>query len=196
MADEMTTLLGRLGVNYPNAPAANPALLAFLRGVGLNLSTAEDMKARAVQRIEQNTADANSDLERKADRGKRNVTTDLIRRGVLSSGEANTRFAQHAETVGAARSDIQRRRAQGIGDVDDAFRQRHDAMRMQALERVLGVEQQEATEKATAKAQQESYDRATQQQELAYQRERESQDTYYQRLEDLYKRYGAQGVAL
>jgi hypothetical protein len=193
---EMTTLLGRLGVNYANAPAANPALLAFLRGVGLNLSTAEDMRNRTIGKIEDNTVNARQDLDRSATRAKRNTTTDLIARGVLSSGQANTRYSRQAEEVAARRADIERTRAQGIGDVDDAFRQTQDSYRMQALERVLGHEQQLTTEAATAKAQQDAYDRADKATQTAADRERESQDAHFRRLEELYKRYGAQGVSL
>jgi hypothetical protein len=194
MADELTNLLNTFGVSYPNGPAPTPALLAYLRGVGLNLSTAEDLKRRAIERIGASTADAMSDIDRSAGRNKQNITADLIRRGVLVSGESNTRYARHDEDVAARRSDVQRGRAEGVEGAESSYRSAADAARQQALERVLDVEQQQSIEKATKAAQDESYQRQTAAADTAWEREKAAQESALSRQEQLYREYAAKGI--
>ena len=59
-----------------------PALLAFLRGLGMNMSTAEDTKAQATELIGRRATTANEDINRVSARNKQNVTADL-KNGVL-----------------------------------------------------------------------------------------------------------------
>jgi hypothetical protein len=194
VADELTNLLNTFGVSYPNAPAPTPALLAYLRGVGLNLSTAEDVKRRAIERIGASTSDAMADIDRSAGRSKQNVTADLIRRGVLVSGESNTRYARHDEDVAAKRSDVTRAKAEGTESAETSYRSAQDAARTAALERVIDVEQQQSIEKATTAAQAESYRRQEAAADTQWEREKAAQEAALSRQEQLYRDYAAQGI--
>lgn len=172
MADELTNLLSTLGVSYPNAPQPTPALLAFLNGIGLNLQTAADLKTRAIQRIGQATSDAMADIDRNAGRTKQNVTADLVRRGMLSSGEANTRYARQAEDVAVRQRDVTRARTTAEEDATNSYNQARDLARQQALDRVIQTEQEQQSAAATAKAQQDAYQQQVDlanQQNAAYQ---------------------------
>src|SRR5204863_4035341 len=87
---ELASLLARLGVSYPNAPQPTPALMAFLGGLGLSLQTAEQLQAKAVERIGATMGDQMADLTRISGRAKENLTGSLASRGTLASGEANS----------------------------------------------------------------------------------------------------------
>jgi hypothetical protein len=193
---ELTDLLSTFGVSYPNAPQPTPALLAFLRGVGLNVSTAEDVKRRAIERIGAATSDAMADIDRSAGRAKQNITADLQRRGVLSSGESNTRYARQAEDVAASKSDVQRGAAQAGESAEDAYRSAADLARQQALDRVIGAEQDQFNRTASSAAQSEAYKRQQEAEDLAWQRQKTSQDESVKRQEELMKQYATQGVVV
>jgi hypothetical protein len=193
---ELTDLLSTFGVSYPNAPQPTPALLAFLRGVGLNVSTAEDVKRRAIERIGAATSDAMVDIDRTAGRTKQNITADLQRRGVLSSGESNTRYARQDEDVAASKSDVQRGAAQASETAEDAYRGATDLARQQALDRVIGAEQDQFNRTATSQAQSEAYKRQQEAEDLAWQRQKASQDESIKRQEELMKQYASQGVVV
>lgn len=192
----LTDLLKRLGVDYPNAPAATPALLAFLRGVGLNLSSAEDVRNKAVSRLQTRGTEAATEVGRQAEITKRNVTGDLLRRGVLQSGEANTRYTEQAAATGKRLSDVTRATAEGTESADVSLQALRDQYRQQALERVLGTEQEQAIAKATQQSQAESYAQQQAASDKAQAAQDAAQKAYLDRIEQLYKTYGAQGVAV
>lgn len=150
---ELTNLLSSLGVSYPNAPQPTPALLAFLTGIGMNLQTASDLKDRAIQRIGATANDAMANIDRTAGRTKQNITADLVRRGVLGSGEANTRYANQAQDVAAQQRDVQRVKAQGTEQAQDVYTQAQANAKQQALDRVISAEQDQQTQAAVSKAQ-------------------------------------------
>lgn len=193
---QMTDLLGTFGVSYPNAPNATPALLAFLNGIGLNLSTAEDVKRRAVERIGASTSDALSDIDRTAGRTKQNVTADLVRRGVLSSGEANTRYARQEEDVGAQRADVQRASTTAVEQTEDAYSQTKQLARQQALDRIIGAEQDQATQRAQSAAQVDVTQAEQQAQDDAFTRQQAAQNAAIKAQEDAIAKYAAQGVVV
>lgn len=196
MSKELQTLLKNLGVDYKNAPVPTPALLAFLRGVGSSLSTAEDLRRRAVEQINQRSAAAVQDLERAGERAKTSLTSNLIARGVLRSGEANTRYAEHEQDVAARRASIERDRVSGVSQADMAYQQARDQARQQALERVLGVEEQQQANFAAAKAQYDAILQQMREADRAWERERQAMEENIRRQEELMKRYAAQGLVL
>lgn len=196
MSAELQQLLGRFGVDYPNAPAPTPGLLAFLRGIGSSLSTAEDLKRRAEEQINQRAEAANADVNRSGERAKQGLTSSLISRGVLRSGEANTDYARQAEDLGVAHSNIERERVGGVTQADFAYQQSADTARQQALERTLGVEQQQQSDFGAAQAQ---YDAMLTQQraaDVAWERERKAMEESIRRQEELARRYASSGVVV
>lgn len=195
-SQELTNLLQTFGVSYPNAPQPTPALLAFLKGVGLNLSTAEDVKRRAIERIGASTSDAMADIDRAAGRNKQNITADLVRRGILSSGESTTRYARQAEDVAAQQSDVTRTSAQAKETAEDAYRQSQDLARQQALDRVIGAEQDQATQTATAKAQADALKAQQAASDLSWQRQQQAQSDALKAQTDAIAKYAAQGVVV
>jgi len=195
-SQEITNLLQTFGVSYPNAPQPTPALLAFLKGIGLNLSTAEDVKRRAIERIGASTSDAMADIDRAAGRNKQNITADLVRRGILSSGESTTRYARQAEDVGAQQSDVTRTSAQAKETAEDAYRQSQDLARQQALDRVIGAEQEQATQSATAKAQADALKAQQAAADLSWQRQQQATSDALKQQTDAIANYAAQGVVV
>lgn len=172
----LTPLLADFGVDYPNAPRPSPALLAFTRGLGMTLGEAEDRKGRLIGQVKRRASDSRADLARTSARGKENVTGDLLRRGIHSSGEANTRYARHAEDLAAASSDISRAEVEGTTAAEDAYSQVQGNLRTGALEKVLGEETRQATETAMTEAQTTSFERATAADETSYQRSKAEAD--------------------
>lgn len=190
MADDMTSLLGRFGVDYKNAPAPTPAMLAFARGLGLSLDTADDAKERSVSRIKERTTSTLADIDRGNERTKTNMLADMVRRGVLRSGEANTRYGQQAENVARSKSDALRAQAEGIDAADLMFNDRRDSLRTQALERTLGAETDQANRTAANAAQAESWKRQDDAAELAYQRAKEAEERRIKAAEENLAKYG------
>jgi hypothetical protein len=168
---QMTSLLSRFGVSYSNAPQPTPALLAFLNGLGMNIDSAQAVRDRAVERIGAATSDSMAEIDTAAGRTKQNITADLIRRGVLSSGESNTRYARQAEDVGLARANVQKTDAANRETNDTTLQQAKDLARQQALDKVLGAEQDQATAAATSKAQTDALTQQQQQSDLSWSRE-------------------------
>ena len=193
---KMTDLLKTLGVSYPNAPNPTPALLAFLGGIGLNMSTAEDVKRRAIERIGASTSDAMADIDRTAGRTKQNITADLVRRGVVSSGEANTRYARQAEDVGKAQSDVQKSSTAATDAADTAYAQARDLARQQALDRILGAEQTQATQTATSAANVDATNAASQAADSAAAQQKAANDAALKAQQDEIARAASQGVAV
>lgn len=187
----MTSLLSRFGVDYKNAPAPTPAMLAFMRGLGLSLDTAADAKQRTVSRIKERTSSTLADIDRGNERTKTNMLADLVRRGVLRSGETNTRYAQQAENVARSKTDALRAQAEGIDAADMSYNQTRDSFRTQALERTIGAETDQATRAASSAAQAESYARQDAAAALAYQRQKETEERMLAQQESLIAKYGA-----
>jgi len=195
-SQELIDQLARLGVHYGGNAQPTPALLAFLTGIGLNMSSAEDLKRRAIERIGAAATDAMSDIDRTAGREKQNITADLIRRGVLSSGESNTRYARQAEDVGEQKSDVQTTKTNAIEDAQVAWEQARDAARQNALERVVGEEENQATSAAASQAQTDAQRAQQDANDLNYARQRAAQEDALRQQLDLIKRYADQGVVV
>lgn len=191
MADSsLSSLLGDFGIDYPNAPAPTPALLAFMRGLGMNLAQSEDVRRQGLGTISSRATTAGENITRGAERGKQNITADLIRRGVLSSGEANTRYARQGEDVATKQADVERGRTESTQAVENAYESARGTYRQQALERVLGTEEQNMTREATAKAQEESFKRQETASAAAYDTQKKAQEEYLTKYENLLKQYG------
>jgi hypothetical protein len=188
---EMTDLLSKLGVDYPNAPGATPALLAFLRNLGLNLDSAAAAKQASIDRIQRASTDASSRLGRVGEQEKKNVTADLIRRGVLQSGEANTRFSQQAQTYGERSGDIERTRAEAAAQAGDVYTNALNVARTQATGQVMQTELEQKQQDAAAKAQAEQWKQQQAAADLAYQRSQEALNAQYAKQEELLKKYGS-----
>jgi hypothetical protein len=195
-SQQMTSLLQTLGVSYSNAPNPTPALLAFLNGIGLNLSTAEDVKNRALERIGAATSDAMSDIDRTAGRNKQNITADLVRRNILSSGESTTRYSRQAADVADQQSGVQTTAANSTEDVNNSYRQAQDLARQQALDKIIGAEQDQSTAKAASAAQEDAYRRQQQAAEAANSQSLAAQQAAIKAQEDAMAKYAAQGVAV
>lgn len=185
----LTSLLSRFGVDYQNAPQPTPALLAFMRGVGMSMDTAEDAARVNEMRMKERASQSQEEVTRQNDRTLARMAGDLQMRGVLSSGETNTRVGRQAEDVAYSRGQIEQTLAEGIDRSQQGLAQTRDTFRQQALERVLQVEEANATREATAKATELQWQRQQEAADLAYKRSKEAQDEAYRRQEELYKKY-------
>lgn len=193
---QMTSLLQRFGVSYSNAPQPTPALLAFLNGLGMNVDSAQAVRDRAVERIGAATSDSMAEIDTAAGRTKQNITADLIRRGVLSSGESNTRYARQEQDVGLARGNVQKTDAANRETNDTTLQQAKDLARQQALDKVLGAEQDQATAAATSKAQTDALTQQQQQSDLSWSREQAARLDELKATTSATMNAAQQGVAL
>lgn len=189
MAQALTDLLSRFGVNYDKAPEPTPALLAFMRGIGMSMDTAEDTARTNELRMKERATQTQEEITRQNDRKLTNMAGDLMNRGVLSSGETNKRVGRQAEDVAYARGEVEQTLAEGIDKSQQALSQAGDYYRQQALERVLGVETSNAEREASSKAQETQWQRQQEAADLAYQRQKAATEESYRRQEELYKKY-------
>ncbi len=183
----LTTALERFGITYPNAPRPSAALLAFVNGLGMNLGNAEDAKRVGIQHVNRRTTDARQDLARSAERGKENVTADLLRRGIHSSGEANTRYQRQAEDVASKEATIGRSKAEATTAIENAYQATLGAGRTTALDRVLGEETSQAQSDAISAAQEKSWKRQEEAALAADKKQSEAQRKADARWEQYYK---------
>jgi hypothetical protein len=191
---ELTDLLKKIGVNYENAPAPTPALLAFLRGLDKNMSTFEDTKNTNMRLIGNRSATATEDINRSADRGKINVTADLIRRGVLQSGEATGRFARGEEDKASKLTQLGNTTAEGSAAADTAYQTGVDSLRQQALEKVMETEMQQTAAAGQSAAQTAALQAQKEASETAYQRQQAADAAYRKWYEEQVKN-GAPAVS-
>ena len=190
MADAMTSMLERFGIDYPNAPKPTPALLAFMRGLGMSLDTAQDSQRTNEQRMRERATLAREGLDRTNERATTNMTSDLQTRNVLSSGETNTRVARRAEDHAYSVGQVEQSLAEGLDENDQNLARTRDSLSQGALEKVLGVETQQATQKAALEAEERQWTRQTDATETQYKREKKARDDAYAATEALYKKYG------
>jgi hypothetical protein len=188
-------MLADLGVTYPNGPQPTPALQAFLNGLGLNLQTASDVKDRALQRIGAAADDAMLDITRTSGRNKQNITADLIRRNVVSSGESTTRYSREAEDVADDRAHVQTVEKDQKVAASDIYEQSRSLIRQQALDRAITVEQDQATQKAASNAQDLAFRRQQDASDLAFARQQQAQQDALQQQKDLIAQQASQGFA-
>lgn len=186
----LTSLLTDFGIDYPNAPAPTPSYLAFIRGLGLNLAQSEDVKQQGLGTISSRSTAAHENINRGAERGKQSLTADLVRRGVLSSGEANTRYSRQDEDTATKRADVERGRTEATQAVENAYESAKGTYRQQALERTLGVEQENSTREATSKAQEDSWKHQEDSSKAAYDMQKKANDEYLTKYEGLLQKYG------
>ena len=174
----LTTLLGRFGIEYPDAPRATPQLLALMRGLGMTLDTAEDIQRVQKSRIEGRSADSMADIARSDERRRGSITSGLQQANVLSSGAANTRYARQAENVLASQADVQRKRGDALADSENQLAITETSARQSALERLLSEEEKQATTEATAKERVASFERQREEADFRYEREKAARDAY------------------
>lgn len=151
--DEYTQgVMSKLKLDVRNTPAISPALLAYLRGIGMTLGTAEDNRARQRGDVERDYQRNTEDVERSADASKRNLTGSLISRGVLRSGDANRRYGEQGQERSRRLNDVSTNRADRLGAVDRAYFGVEDSLRQNTTERLMGAEQDEANRRAVEEA--------------------------------------------
>lgn len=185
----LTSMLERYGINYPDAPAPTPAMLAFMRGLGMTLDTAEDATAKNNLRLNERAMQTRDEITRNNDRSLKRMAGDLQSRGVLSSGETNTRVGRQAEDVASKVGDVEQTLAEGIERNDQAFNLTKDSLRQQALEKTLNTETDQAREKAASEAQERSWEQQKAAADLAYERQKKAQDAAYAAQEAAYRQY-------
>jgi len=171
----MTNLLSGFGIKYPNAPRATPALLAYLRGVGLSTDLAKDQFRETKAEIDRQAADSMGDLRVADQRRRVGIANNAASRGALVSGATNTDYAEQAEDLARSQADIKRRQAEAIGAASRGRDTFMDSTRQQALERVIGEEQRQDTQEATSKAEVAAINRAQRESDLAYARQKNMQ---------------------
>jgi hypothetical protein len=191
VSQELTDLLKKIGVNYENAPAPTPGLMAFLRQLDMGMSTAEDTKRKTLQLIGDRETTGTEDISRAAERTKQNVTADLIRRGVLQSGEATGRYARGAEDRASKITGLTQSSAEGRTLADTAYGATQQSLRSQALDKVLQTETEQASAAGQSAAQKKAADDAKTAAELDYQR-RTAAETAYRKW---YEEQIAKGVS-
>jgi hypothetical protein len=184
---ELTTLLQKFGVNYANAPAPTPGLLAFLRGLDLQYSTATDAESLAEQQAQQKAASNTALVGQQAGLSRQSLTGDLVNRNVLLSGEANTRYGNLDQDTNRRLGDIQTGLAQGIANAQMALTQAHQQIGQQATEKTMDTETQAALAKAQSEAQTEQYRQQTAAADKASSEAKAAQDKQNQFLLDMMK---------
>lgn len=155
-------VLSKLGMDSRGPSGfVTPALLAFMRGVGMTLSSAEDRRANARNSAEQDYQRNSADTERRFDESKRNMTSSMVSRGILQSGEAGTRYSESDQDRARAQNDVSTARANRLTAVDQAYTDVADQLRQGTTERFLAAEQDEANRRATEAAQKRQQDDMT-----------------------------------
>jgi hypothetical protein len=185
----LSDMLSQYGVSYDNAPAPTPALLAFMRGLGMSMDTAQDVNRQNQLRINQGSTMSREDLARSDRKAKTSISTDAQRRGVMSSGEMNTNLAEQAEGVAANEGRIAQRQAEAIEKSDQGYQQIRDQLGQTALEKTLGIETQQSQQRATTQAQADAIKASQDASDVAWKRQKELQEEQQRQTAQLYSGY-------
>lgn len=166
----LTSLLAGFGIEYPTAPRATPQLLAYLRGLGVSVDTAESQYGQTKETLERAAADSVGDLAVSDKRRRYNLANTAQQRGSLISGATNTAFARQAEDYTRDRADVERKLAEGVTAATQVRDQYLDSQRQQALERTIDTETSQAMQEEQSVAEVEAINRAREEADLAYAR--------------------------
>lgn len=152
--DEYTTsVLQKLRLDAQNRPFYTPALMAYLRGVGLSLSQAEDTRAQNRGEAQRSYQQRNDTIERDYAQGRRTLAGRLQARGILRSGESNQRFNEQDQARARASNTNETDRANRLSAIDNAYNRVEDTLRQQTTEQLLQAEQADADRRAQEAAQ-------------------------------------------
>ena len=151
--DYTTGVLGKLRLDASNRPFYTPALMAYLRGVGMSLSQAEDTRARSRGEAQTDYQSQMDSAQRDYETGRRNTTSSLVSRGVLRSGESDRRYTEQDQANARRQNDIEAAKSNRLTAVDRAYQGVEDSLRQQTTERLLQAEQEDADRKAVQDAQ-------------------------------------------
>lgn len=141
-------VLGRLRLDAQQFPSITPSLLAFLRGIGSTISTAEDTRASARGMIQAQDASSRDTIRMASGRERRALTSRLINRGGMRSGAALRQYREQRENTDRRLNDLGRGTADRLTAVEQAYRGAFDAAKNTTLERLLANEEQVAVKKA------------------------------------------------
>lgn len=172
----LTNLLQGFGIEYPNAPRATPQLLAFMRGLGMNVDMAEEQFTDVREEVQRKTSDRMGDLAISDQRRRTDLGHDAQRRGALTSGATNTAFAEQAEDYTRSQADVQRGAAESISAAERARDTYVQGQNQSALETVLNEETRQLTADATGAAEVEALRRAREEADLQYARTKAASD--------------------
>ena len=186
----LTDMLGRFGIDYPDAPRATPQLLAFMRGLGLSYDTIQDAARVRIAQVEGRSADARQDLQRSDQRKRVAITSDLQQRNVLSSGAANTQYARQAEDTVAKQADITRAQADAIGNIGIEQASGQDALRQRALETTITEEENQQTKEASSVEQVRDYNARRAEADYQDAQAKAARDAYLEQQKGLYQNVG------
>jgi hypothetical protein len=161
--DASRDVLGRMGVKLPDRPPAEPgavgnpgltpAMLAYMRGVGMDLSTIEDQRAARMEEINRRAASTMTDIGESSKGERKNVVADLVQRGVLQSGEGNTRLIGQQTSTQRRLDNVTGAVADQRAGAERDYESGTTELRRQALERLLNEE----TNQAVGGAQDDAY---------------------------------------
>jgi hypothetical protein len=151
--DYSRQVLSQLQLDAQDKPFYTPALLTYLRGVGLNLNSAQAdaalARGNADRAWQESTQIAGQDYEK----AQRNLVGSLATAGTLRSGEANRRFTEQGQQQSQRLASLDTGKAERLQAIDRAYRSTEDSLRQGTTERLMGAEQDEATRRATEEAQ-------------------------------------------
>ena len=186
----LTDMLGRFGIDYPNAPRATPQLLAFMRGLGMSMDTLEDVSRQQQSKAEGRSADSMADINRNDQRTQQQISAVQQSRNVLSSGATNSKFARQAQDVVAAQSDVLRTEADTIGDIRSNLAMGQDNLRLTANERVIDEETRQANADATAQEQIRNFNQQQTETDFQNAEAQAARDEYIKQQQALYQNVG------
>src|SRR5215471_10301468 len=135
-------------------PTATPAILAFLRGMGMSWDQLGEQRTNQLNTVAAQSQQARQALDTQAQAQQRNLTADTVLRGQMASGLAGQRSADLANAIGKQYGTIDANDAQQRAGIELGYAQGQDQLRQNALERLLNERQGQDVQKATLAEQQ------------------------------------------
>lgn len=162
MLDEYSRgVLQQLNLDAQDKPFYTPALLAYMRGVGMSLSQAEDNRANAQFEAQRSYQQGVDELGRVSAADRKNLTAGLQDRGVLRSGEATNRYNEQDNAKARTSNALETTKSDRMRAIDTAYGQVEDTLRQQTTERLMTAEQDDADRRAVEEAQKRQQDQLT-----------------------------------
>lgn len=167
----MADTLAQLGIDPSIAPQPGPALLTYLRGLGLDMATVQEQKQRKLATVAVNKIRQDQQIAEANQNANRSQVADASSRGVTRSGENDRGLAEIGNKTLKAYGDSA---MQAAGDTASAERDAQSqtmGITRNATEYLLGLNEQQQRDAAQQAAQMEmerARQAAQQQQSDAY----------------------------
>jgi hypothetical protein len=151
----MSDIFGQLGIDPSIVPQPSPALLTYLRGLGLDMAKVQEQKQRTLATVAANKIRQDAQIADANKKANESQVASASARGVTRSGENDKNLAEVANQTLKAYNDASLNAAAGASDAERYASEATSGITRSATEYLLQLSEQQQREAAQQSAQME-----------------------------------------